>query len=109
MATFVGLWATTRYTGNDPENPETIQLSITEDQDPANLDGAYARPGPDARMFGAIEGGGTMWRATIDERASTGDEGTAVFFLSTDGNTLHGAWTSQQHASGPQPWYGTRV
>ena len=109
MATFVGLWATTRYTGNDPENPESIQLSISEDADPNSLDGAYSRPGPNARMFGALEGNGVLWRASIDERDSTGDEGTAVFFISGDGNTIYGAWSSNQHNNGPQPWYGTRI
>lgn len=109
MPSFVGTWATTRYSGNNPENPEQIQLTITTDTDPNNLDGAYPRSGPDARMFGALEGNGAMWRASIDERNSSGDEGTALFFISADGLTLFGAWLSQQHSNGPQPWFGTRI
>ncbi|MBK8067993.1 MAG: hypothetical protein IPK27_10300 [Rhodanobacteraceae bacterium] len=109
MPSFVGQWQTTRYSGNDPANPEPIVLTITEDASPDNLDGAYARPGQDARMFGALEGGGAMWRATIDERNSSGDEGSALFFISADGQTLFGAWSSQQHNNGPQPWFGTRI
>ncbi|MBI5309248.1 MAG: hypothetical protein HZB37_13195 [Planctomycetes bacterium] len=111
MPSFVGLWNTVRYAGDNPENPESIQLSINEDAVPSNgnLDGAYARPGQDARMYGALEGNGVMWRAQIDERASSGDEGSAIFFISADGNTIYGAWTSNQHNNGPQPWFGTRI
>lgn len=106
---FVGIWNTFRYSANSPEQVESIQVTIGEDADPTLLDGAYPRPGQDARLHGPIEGGGTMWRARFDERESSGDEGEVVFFISTDGNTLHGAWASQQHGSGPQPWFGTRA
>lgn len=111
MPSFVGSWNTTRYREDDPENPESIQLAISEDDTPEseNLDGAYSRPGQDARMFGALEGNGAMWRASIDEVASTGDQGDAIFFISDDGNSLYGAWSSSQHGNGPQPWFGTRT
>lgn len=109
MPNFAGQWQTTRYTGNDPENPEAIVLSITVDATENYLDGAYARPGQDARLYGAIEGNGSMWRASIDEISSSGDQGNVVFFISDDGNTLHGAWVSSQHSNGPQPWFGTRI
>lgn len=36
-------------------------------------------------------------------------EGTALCFISADGQTLFGAWTSQQHNNGPQPWFGTLI
>ena len=109
MPSFAGQWQTTRYTGNDPENPESIVLTINVDADPNSLDGAYSRPGQDARLFGALEGSGTMWRANIDETNSSGDQGSAVFFISADGSTIHGAWSSNQHSNGPQPWFGTRI
>ncbi len=111
MTSFVGSWNTTRYRGDDPENPESIHLTINEDEIPSNgnLDGAYARVGPDARLFGALEGNGAMWRANIDELASSGDQGTAVFFISNDGDSLYGAWSSNLHNNGPQPWFGTRT
>lgn len=108
MPSFIGSWNTLRFSGNSPENPEVIVLSITEDANPpnGNLDGAYARPGQNARMFGPLEGNGAIWRATLDD---SGDFGTAVFLVSSDGNTLHGAWSSNQHSNGPQPWFGTRI
>jgi hypothetical protein len=49
---------------------------------------------------------------TIAEDANPGNgnlEGTAIFFISADGNTIHGAWTSNVHNNGPQPWFGTRI
>jgi hypothetical protein len=109
MSSFVGNWSTTRYTANDPSNPENIIVQITQDADPTVHDGSYPRPGPDARLFGSLDASGIVWTAQIDEQGSSGDQGTAVFFLSTDGNTLYGAWQSQQHNSGPQPWFGTRI
>lgn len=109
MPSFVGNWSTTRYSANDPTNPESITMQIAEDSDPNALDGTYARPGPDARLFGTLDGSGVVWTAQIDEVGSSGDQGTAVFFLSADGNTLYGAWQSLQHNSGPQPWFGTRI
>ena len=109
MPSFVGNWTTTRYKTNDPTNSEVITVQIAEDADPNALDGTYPRPGPDGRLFGALDASGIVWTAQFDEVGSTGDQGTAVFFLSTDGNTLYGAWQSQQHNSGPQPWFGTRI
>lgn len=109
MPSFVGTWNTIRYFVDDPINPENISIQITHDLDPNSLDGAYARSGPDARLFGSLDSTQTIWTANMDEVGSSGDQGTAVFFLSPDGNTLYGAWQSQQHHSGPQPWFGTRV
>ncbi|MCB1602435.1 MAG: hypothetical protein R3F18_01675 [Lysobacterales bacterium] len=109
MPSFIGQWTTTRYSGNDPANPEMITLTITADADPNALDGAYPRPGEDARLFGPLDATGLIWTARIDERNSSGDEGDAVFFLSADGSTIYGAWQSQQHGNGPQPWFGTRI
>ena len=40
MPSFVGSWATTRYSGEDPENPEQIALRISADSDPNSLDGS---------------------------------------------------------------------
>jgi len=109
MPGFAGTWNTTRYSANDPENPESIQLTVAVDSgDPNSVDGHYERPGPDATLFGSREGNGSVWRATLAE-PHTGDSGTAVFFLSTDGNTIHGAWQSGSHNNGPQPWFGTRA
>ncbi len=108
MPNFVGVWNTTRYSHNDPENPEAIVLTITADAQPGAFDGTYARPGPDATLFGTVDGTGIVWTAQLSE-PHVGDQGTAVFFISADDNTLYGAWTSQQHPSGPQPWFGTRA
>lgn len=109
MPTFVGTWNTTRYRNPDAVNPETIELIITEDSNVDSLDGHYARPGMDARLLGTLDPAHMIWTATLDEVGSSGDTGSAVFFLSADGNTLHGAWTSVQTGNGPQPWFGHRV
>jgi hypothetical protein len=107
MPSFVGVWNTTRYFSNDPANPQNIVLTISEDTDPANLDGTYPRIGMNGRLFGAIDPTTLIWTATIDE---PGETGAAVFFISNDGNTIHGAWTGPNHANNiPQPWFGTRV
>lgn len=109
MASFDGTWNTTRYSANDPENPEAIVLTVTVDTANADhFDGHYSRPGTDATLFGAMEPSGRVWRATISE-PHTGDAGTVVFFLSPDEATLHGAWSSGIHNGGPQPWFGTRI
>jgi hypothetical protein len=105
----IGTWSTTRYRNDAPDTPESIELTITEDTNPGNLDGAYARPGSNARLYGAVDTTGIVWSAQIDESGSSGDSGTAVFFVSADGNTLYGAWTSLMTGQGPQPWFGTRV
>jgi hypothetical protein len=108
MPGFDGTWNTTRYSANDPANPESITVIVTVDSsDPNSFDGHYERPGTDATLYGPLEAN-TIWRATITE-PHTGDSGTAVFFLGADGNTIHGAWTSGQHSSGPQPWFGSRA
>ena len=73
MPSFIGQWTTTRYSGNDPANPEMITLTITADADPNALDGAYPRPGEDARLFGPLDATGLIWTARIDERNSSGD------------------------------------
>ena len=109
MSSFIGSWKTTRYSGNDPSNPESIVLTVTADASPQALDGSYPRPGTDARLFGLLDATGTMWTAQIDERGSSEDLGNAIFFISEDGTTLFGAWSSQQHNAGPQPWFGTRI
>lgn len=108
MPTFAGTWITTRYSANDPLHPEIIRVVVAADsQLTDHFDGHYERPGPDAALHGAVEAEGTLWRATISE-PHVQDSGSAVFFLAADGNTLHGAWTSNQHSQGPQPWFGYR-
>ena len=109
MPSFEGTWNTTRYRTAAPDAPEQIVLTIASDTTAGSLDGHYARSGQDARMFGSLDGTGYVWSASVDETGSTGDIGQAVFFLSTDGNTIHGAWTSAQSGAGPQPWFGSRV
>jgi hypothetical protein len=109
MPSFIGRWNTTRYRAVDPANPEVIVLTITEDTTPGQLDGNYPRPGLDARLLGQVDGTGFLWTAQVDENGSSGDVGTAFFVLSADESTIHGAWTSSQHNTGPQPWFGTRI
>ena len=109
MPSFEGTWNTTRYRTATPDTPEQIVLTITLDTTAGSLDGQYARSGPDARMFGTLDATNFVWSASVDETGSTGDIGQAVFFISTDGNTIHGAWTSAQTGPGPQPWFGSRV
>lgn len=109
MPTFIGTWSTQRYRSDQPEALESIELSITADAEPEHLDGAYARPGPDARLFGSIDTTGRVWYAVVDEHGSTGLTGYVRFVLSDDGQRLHGAWVSTATGSDPQPWFGERI
>ena len=108
MPSFIGTWNTKRYRANDPSFHEDIQIAITEDSDPAFLDGAYPMPGPNARMFGQIGPNGNTWSATFDEGDNT-HTGQAMFVLSDDGNTMYGAWTGTIIGTGTHPWFGVRV
>lgn len=109
MPSFIGTWSTQRYRSDQPDVLEPIELTIAADANPGDLDGAYARPGPDARLFGSVDATGRVWYATIDEQGSTGLGGFARFVLSDDGQRLHGAWVSTATGHDPQPWFGTRV
>ena len=110
MSAFVGTWDTLRYRFEDPDTPEAIELTVTQDAQPENgtLDGAYPRPGFDARMHGRLSDGGGGWTAEFDESTSSGDYGTVQFIVSPDGTTLYGAWRSQMYNGGPQLWIGVR-
>jgi hypothetical protein len=109
MPSFIGTWFTQRFRIDQPDALEQIELSITADANPGDLDGAYPRPGMDARIFGSIDGTGRVWYATIDKQGSTGLSGYARFVLSADGQRLHGAWVSTATGHDPQPWFGERV
>lgn len=58
MPSFDGQWQTTRYSGNNLENPEPITLTISIDADPNNLDSAPIQGR--ARMYACS----AQWKAT---------------------------------------------
>jgi hypothetical protein len=109
VPSFIGTWNTRRYRANDPANPDLIQIEITLDADPQSLDGAYPVPGANARMIGPMDATGVSWTATFDEGPGNLHTGVVMFVLSDDGNTIHGAWTSQQFGNEPKPWFGSRA
>jgi hypothetical protein len=109
MPSFIGTWSTQRYRHDQPDTLEPITLTIAADSVPDHLDGAYARPGPDARLYGPVDPGGRVWFASVDEAASGGFTGAVRFVLSDDGQRLHGAWTSPAFGYEPQPWFGERI
>lgn len=111
MSQFVGTWNTMRMKDDGTFTAEPIQITIKIDENTSEpaLEGRYPRPGIDASLIGSYVEGTNYWKAQFQETASPSDQGTVLFVLSEDFNTLHGAWTSQNFPFQTQPWYGTRV
>ena len=109
VSKFAGQWKTRRHSESDLAAFEELIVTIALDDDPSALDGAYTRPGADARMWGPLDHTGTVWMAEVDESGSTGMRAMARFVLSEDAMTIHGVWNGPSPGGSFLPWYGVRL